>query len=73
MRWIRLSRHNGQLHLEKVRARFRRKLLAAIRQAECIVVDADEAQISPADLDVLVAGLPEERVKVIRAGVRPAK
>ena len=66
MRRVDLAEDNGQLHLTKVRMRLRRKLLAAIKQGECLLIDGDTAVIGRAALEEIVGGLPEAKSKLIR-------
>jgi len=66
MRRVELAEHNGQLHLDKVRVRLRRKLISAISQGECLLIDADKAAIGRSGLEEIIGGLPENKAKVIR-------
>ncbi len=65
MRRIEVARHNGQLHVPKVRRRIRRKILAAAELGECVLVDADGAKLTREQLDAILKDIPPAKVRVI--------
>jgi hypothetical protein len=71
---VKIARHNGQLHVLKVRRRLRRKILAAAELGECVLVDADGARLTPEELAEILEGIPLAKVRVIHPrehGVKP--
>ena len=65
MRRIEVAKHNGQLHVPKVRRRVRRKILAAAELGECVLVDADGARLTRDQLDEILRDIPPGKVRVI--------
>lgn len=76
MKRVELARHNSQWHLPKVRARVRRKILAAAELGECVLVDADGAKLTWEQLDEILQDIPPAKVRVIyprEHGIKPGE
>jgi hypothetical protein len=65
VRRVEVARHNGQLHISKVRQRIRRKLLAAAEIGECVLLDADGAELSKEELSEILEGISALKVRII--------
>ena len=58
--------YNHQFQNRGVLARIRRKLERSVTQGECVLLDGEGVEgLSPQDLNSLVRGLPENKIRAI--------
>jgi hypothetical protein len=68
MRRIELKNYNGQWQHRGVLARLRRKILNAVRQGECLLIDVEGVEgLTAVELGILLQRIPRTKLRV--AGV----
>ncbi len=64
MEWIHLERYNGQFHIGKIRLKLNQKLRRSTKLGNCLLIDAEQCNLSVSELEEIITGLPKNKVRV---------